>query len=318
MKLSIAGNLSVKNLSGFLYFQLSRYLCRMFYPSNKLLEIKEEIIARLAALYPQHEAENMVNMLIQHFFGLSRVMQQLQMDKRLSESELLMIHKAAGRLLDGEPVQYVLGKTTFYGLELDVSSAVLIPRPETEELVDMIVKGNRNDDIDILDVGTGSGCIALALKNNLVRSRVSAIDISEKALSLARKNAENLHLTIDFRLCDILDTAACRRTIGKKFDLIVSNPPYVLQKEKKQMRDNVLVYEPHSALFVEDDDPLLFYRKIMYFAEKSLIPDGKLYFEINENYAEEIAFLFDKDTFDIPEIRTDIHGKARFLVARAN
>ncbi len=288
----------------------------MFYASNKLADIKREIVSRIAGLYPQGEAENMANMLILHFFGLSRAMQQIYPEKRISESELLLIHKAVKRLLMAEPIQYVLGSTEFYGLKLEVAPDVLIPRPETEELVDIIVKDNKNDNIDILDVGTGSGCIALALKSTLVQSRVTAIDVSEKALALAHRNAENLHLAVDFRQCDILDTEGCRKVFEKKFHIVVSNPPYVLQKEKEQMADNVLKHEPHLALFVADDNPLLFYRKIMYLAEKSLLPEGKLYFEVNENYAEETASLFGGSRFATSEILTDFHGKKRFLIVR--
>jgi len=289
----------------------------MFYASSKLTDIKKEMVSRIAGLYPHREAENMANMLIRHYFGLSRALQQIQIEKRLSESEIFTVHKAVTRLLTAEPIQYVLGVAEFCGMELEVSPEVLIPRPETEELVDIIVKDNRNDVVDLLDVGTGSGCIALALKNALVRSRVTAIDISEKALALARKNASNLRLIVDFRRCDILDTESCLTVLEKKFHIVVSNPPYILQKEKEQMADNVLRYEPHLALFAKDDDPLLFYRKIMHFAEKSLIPGGKLYLEINEKYAEETASLFDEKIFDTPEILTDFHGKKRFLVIRA-
>ncbi len=249
----------------------------MYYASNKLTDIKREMVSRIAGLYPHRQAENMANMVIRHYFGLSRAMQQIQIDKRLSEPEMFTVHKAVTRLLTAEPIQYVLGIAEFYGMELEVSPEVLIPRPETEELVDIIVKNNRCDVVDILDVGTGSGCIALALKNALVRSRVTAIDISEKALTLARKNASSLKLMVDFRRCNILDTESCLSVLEKKFHIVVSNPPYVLQKEKEQMADNVLKYEPHLALFAEDDDPLLFYRKIIRFAEKSLLPGGKLY-----------------------------------------
>jgi len=295
---------------------LSRYLCRMFYTSNQLAGIKRAEITRLTQFYPYHEAENMMNMLIMHFLGLSRVMQQLQVDKQLSESEMLAVHGAVKRLLNNEPIQYVLGDTMFYGLRLEVNANVLIPRPETEELVEIIVKDVHKEDTDILDIGTGSGCIALALKNNLVQSRISAVDISEEALSLARKNAKNLQLDVNFLRCNILDTAACLKTFDKYFDIIVSNPPYVLQKEKEQMSGNVLDYEPHLALFVEDNDPLIFYRKIMRFADKFLRSGGKLYFEINENYAEETAALFCKDIFETPDIQIDINGKKRFIAVR--
>jgi len=275
------------------------------------------MVTLISGLYPQCEAENMANMLIRHCSGLSRAMQQIQVDKRLSGPELLMMHKAVNRLLTAEPIQYVLGSTEFCGLELEVSPEVLVPRPETEELVDIIIKDNQNRKVDILDVGTGSGCIALALKNRLAHSRVTAIDVSEKALALARKNARNHKLAVEFRHCNILDTELCLNKLERKFHIIVSNPPYVLQKEKEQMGDNVLRYEPHLALFVEDDDPLLFYRKIRLFAAQSLKHGGKLYFEINENYAVETASLFDKNTFYTPEILTDLRGKNRFLVVRA-
>ncbi len=271
------------------------------------------MVARLSALYPQREAESMANMLIQHYFGLTRVAQQLQIEKRLSESELLTINKAVARLLKAEPIQYVLGRSTFYGLEMDVSAGVLIPRPETEELVDWVVKGNHNEQADILDVGTGSGCIALALKNTFAGSHVTAVDISEEALAVARKNAERLHLDVDFIRCDILDTPVCQNSLKKEFDIVVSNPPYVLQKEKGQMAGNVLNYEPHEALFVEDDDPLLFYRKIIHFAGQSLRPGGRLYFEVNEKYANETGSLADKNLFEAPEISTDFRGKERFV-----
>lgn len=274
------------------------------------------MVTRMSGIYPLREAENMANMLIQHCFGLSRAMQQLQIDKRLSKREIQILDMAVSRLLLAEPIQYVLGSTEFYGLELEVAPEVLIPRTETEELVDIIIRDNRNEDIDILDVGTGSGCIALALKNTFSHSHVTAIDISEEALMLARRNAKSHNLAVEFKQCNILDTTLCLNVLKRKFHIIVSNPPYVLQKEKEQMADNVLRYEPHMALFVEDNDPQLFYRKIMHFARRSLKPGGKLYFEINENYADETASLFDRDTFDMPEILTDFRGKNRFLMVR--
>ena len=288
----------------------------MFYQSNKLLDIKGEMVARLVHLYPRREAENMVNRLILHLFGMSRVMQQIQVDKRLSESEMLIVHKTIQRLLKGEPIQYVLGVTEFYGLKLAIRPGALIPRPETEELVDMIVKEHRGEEIAVLDIGTGSGCIALALKNSLPRCHVMAVDVSEQALQLARENARQLHLDIDFKLCDILDTETCHAVLDRKFQLIVSNPPYVLQKEKVQMSGNVLNFEPHLALFVADDEPLLFYRKIIKLAGESLMAGGSLYFEINENYAVKTAALFDQRVFEKPLILKDIHGKERFVKAR--
>ena len=278
--------------------------------------IKKEATDSLSGLYPQHEAENMVNLLIRHYFGMSRAGQQLQRDKRLSESELLTFHKAMERLIAAEPIQYVLGSTEFYGLTMEVDPAVLIPRPETEELVDRVIKENPVETRTVLDVGTGSGCIALALKSVLKQSSITAIDISEKALAIARRNAAELDLDIEFRVCDILETEECHTMLGKKFQIIVSNPPYVLQKEKEQMAANVLRYEPGLALFVDDNDPLLYYRKIVEFADKALVSGGKLYFEINEKYARETAALFPREMFYPAEIFVDLRGKERIVRAQ--
>ncbi len=288
----------------------------MVYATNRLAETKKVLVEKLSGIYPRKEAENLMNMLIMHYFGLSRAMQQVQIERRLSGSEMPVMQGAVKRLLNSEPIQYVLGVTEFYGLQIAVGQNVLIPRPETEELVGKIIGGNSGTNLEILDIGTGSGCIALALKEALPMCSITAIDVSVGALSLARKNAKKLNLDIDFRQCNILNTEACWSTLGKSFHIIVSNPPYVLQKEKKRMADNVLKYEPHLALFVEDTDPLLFYREIMDFARKALKPGGKLYLEINANYAVETASLFGKDIFNSPEILTDLHGKSRFLIVR--
>ncbi len=288
----------------------------MIYATNRLSEIKKVLVEKLSGIYPRKEAENLVNMLIMHYYGLSQAIQQVQIERRLSGSEMLIIQGAVKRLLNSEPIQYVLGSTEFYGLQIEVDRDALIPRPETEELVGKIFEDNSGTDFEILDIGTGSGCIALALKNVLPGCNVTAIDVSAGALSLARRNAKKLNLDIDFRQCNILNTGACWSTLGKSFHIIVSNPPYVLQKEKKEMADNVLKYEPHLALFVEDADPLLFYRKIMGFARKALISGGKLYLEINANYADETASLFEKNIFSFPEILADLYGKSRFLIVK--
>ncbi len=282
-----------------------------------MVEIKNELVEKLAGIYPRKEAENLVNMLVRHYYGLSRAMQQVQIERRLSGSEILVIQGAVKRLLSSEPIQYVLGSTEFYDLQIEVDRSVLIPRPETEELVGKIFEDSSGTDFEILDIGTGSGCIALALKNVMPGCNVTAIDVSAGALSLASKNARRLNLDIDFRHCNILNTEACWLTLGKSFHIIVSNPPYVLQKEKEEMADNVLKYEPPLALFVENDAPLLFYRKIMDFARKALISGGKLYLEINANYAAETASLFEKNIiFNSPEILADLHGKSRFLIVK--
>jgi len=288
----------------------------MFYSTNKLSDIKKEAVLKLKGLYSQREAENMLNLLIHHYFNMTRAGQQLHPDKRLSESEMLLLHIAVKRLLNAEPLQYILGSTEFYGLQLEVGPEVLIPRPETEELVDIIIKETPNENLSVLDIGTGSGCIALALKSVLTLNRITAVDVSEQALAVARKNALKMNIDVDFRQCDIMNTTECLQVLPGNFQVIVSNPPYVLKQEKVQMSDNVLEYEPYLALFVENDDPLVFYRKIILLAKKVLHSGGKIYCELNENYAKETASLFDEDIFDIPEILKDIHGKNRFLVTR--
>ncbi len=292
------------------------YLCTMFFSTNRLQELKKGSIVLLSRLYPEKEAENMVNRLILHYLGMSRVDQQLHKDKRLSESEILLFQKAMKRLLTAEPLQYVLGVTDFYGLTLTVGPGVLIPRPETEEMVDRILRKNLPDKIDVLDVGTGSGCIALALKNARKQWHITAVDVSPDAIELAKKNARKTGLAVDFKRCDVLDAEKCFQITGGSFGLIVSNPPYVLKKEKRLMADNVLLYEPETALFVEDDDPLLFYRKTISFSLKALLPGGFIFFEINALFARETARLFDEKTFYAPEIIMDMHGKPRIICAR--
>ncbi len=292
------------------------YLCTMFYSTNSLKEIKEKAIADLSAFYHVHEAHNMVNQLIRHLLGMSRVDQQLDRDKRLSESEMVLFHKAMKRLLAMEPLQYVVGHTDFYGLTLEVGPGVLIPRPETEEMVHRILCEKLPEKISVLDMGTGSGCIALALKSERTAWEVMAVDVSHEAIRQAEKNSEKTGLAVDFRWCDILQVTGCLKKTGKKFDLIVSNPPYVSHAEKKFMAGNVLKYEPEAALFVPDEDPLLFYRQMITFSKEALLPQGLLFFEVNENFASQTAALLENSLFYPPEIIRDIRGKQRFIRAR--
>jgi release factor glutamine methyltransferase len=207
-----------------------------------------------------------------------------------------------------EPIQYILGETEFYGLKLNVNPAVLIPRPETEELVDWILKINSIRNAKILDIGTGSGCIALALKNHLKEGEISGVDISENALKVARENALQNHLNVNFFQSDILKW---KESEWDKFDIVVSNPPYVRMSEKAKMNDNVLHYEPDSALFVSDQDPLVFYRAIAAFASQYLNKNGFLFFEINEYLGEEMKVLMEGFGFESIEIRKDINSKNR-------
>lgn len=226
-----------------------------------------------------------------------------------------IVNKATGivnRTLKGEPLQYILGVAHFYGLKFKVTPATLIPRPETTELVDLIVDNNTDrKDLKVLDLGTGSGCIAISLARNLKFPLVSAIDISSQALAVARENAKTLNVAVDFRQEDILNLPAP----AEKYDIIVSNPPYILTKEAENMDLNVLDYEPHTALFVPDNDPLKFYIPIIEFAERYLDGDGQLYFEINPLCAISLSERVKNAGFRNVEIVKDISGKDRFIYA---
>ncbi len=285
----------------------------MFFTSNLLREIKKESVDRLSGIYNSGEAENIVNRLINFYLGMSRVAQQLNPDKRLSEAEMFLFRKALQRLLAQEPLQYVLGTVAFYGLTLKVGPGVLIPRPETEQLVELILKTPLPGQGRVLDVGTGSGCIPLALKSLKRHWHLTGVDVSAEALALAKENAVLTGLSVDFRECDVLKTEECRQVTGQPFHLIVSNPPYVREQEKSRMAGNVLQYEPWQALFVPDDDPLLFYKKIKDLAGRVLLPGGWLFLELNENLAKETASLFSPEEYPMVEIVTDFREKERFL-----
>jgi release factor glutamine methyltransferase len=211
------------------------------------------------------------------------------------------------------PIQYLLGKTSFYGLDFEVNPAVLIPRPETEELVDWIISYDQihksTKPLRILDIGTGSGCIAISLAKNIPNSQVFAIDVSEKALATAQKNAEINNVKVAFLEENILETD----DLEQQFDIIVSNPPYVRQLEKQEIKKNVLDNEPHLALFVEDNDALVFYRKIAELAQKNLLPNGQLFFEINQYLGKEMMELLEKMGFKNIELRKDIYGNDRMI-----
>jgi len=227
--------------------------------------------------------------------------------------------KAILRLKNFEPIQYIVGETEFYGLPFKVNRHTLIPRPETEELVEWIISGqklitNNPKSITILEVGTGSGCIAISLAKNLPNSRIFALDVSVEALKIARENAEINEVEIEFFQTDILTV----EDLPKQFDIIVSNPPYVRELEKELMQQNVLRYEPESALYVANEDPLVFYRVISKLAKNHLKPNGTLFFEINEYLATEMIALLKSEGFQNIEINKDIFGKDRMLKCSPN
>ena len=269
----------------------------------------------LAMLYNESEADAIFKWVARYYLhGMPSAYYQEKENTMAAEHVALFI-VALEQLRKGKPVQYITGETEFYGLSFQVDESVLIPRPETEELVDLIIKEARNTvkaPLHILDIGTGSGCIAICLKKNLPDSRVAAMDISGDALRIANKNAINNAVDIDFIKDDILEAL----TTGSVYDIIVSNPPYITQREKETMHTNVLAYEPHVALFVTDERPLIFYEAIANFAKHSLKSGGFLFFEINENYGKETRdMLMSKQFVDIALIN-DMQGKNRIIRCR--
>ncbi|MBO7069169.1 MAG: peptide chain release factor N(5)-glutamine methyltransferase [Bacteroidaceae bacterium] len=262
----------------------------------------------LLSVYPQREARALYMLVMEVAFGLSPTQVLTGKDKELSEDNQILLQNIIGRLLRKEPVQYILGQADFCGHTFHVESGVLIPRPETEGLV-RLINLQHPTPCSILDIGTGSGCIAVSLA--LLGHQVTAFDVSAEALCIARKNARELHADVDFRQEDILHPSHTHQL----WDVIVSNPPYICQSEAEQMDSNVLDYEPHMALFVPDDDPLLFYRSIAEYASNHLKPSGHLYFEINEAYPTETASLLEKNDFLQIKVHLDNFRKTRFISA---
>ncbi len=271
------------------------------------------IRAELAPFYPETEITGFIQLIMNSVLGLSYTQMVLEKDRALENSESDQIKAIVERLKTHEPIQYILGVAEFFGLELNVQLGVLIPRPETEELVDWICKTKIPATAKMLDIGTGSGCIPLALKNELPAVEVMAVDVSEDALLIATENAQKHQLEVTFELADILKW---HERSWPRFDVIVSNPPYVMEREKKQMEANVLEYEPGVALFVSDTDPLIFYRTIAQFASKQLNESGYLFFEINENLGDEMVELVKQLGFKSIELRRDLNGKNRMLRCR--
>jgi len=279
----------------------------------RIREYRSYFVDALAPVYDLEEAESFFYLVLEDKKKLKRIDLALNPEAAFSEGEIAQWNEILEKLKQYIPVQYILGKAHFYGLEFEVNENVLIPRPETEELVDWIISNNSNSaNLKILDIGTGSGCIAISLAKNLPQVNVSAIDVSEKALSTAQKNAENNQVKIDFQFKDILKT----EDLEQQFDIIVSNPPYVRNLEKEEIKQNVLDHEPHLALFVDDHDALVFYRKIAELAQKNLSPNGQLYFEINQYLGKEMMDLLEKNGFQQMELRKDIYGNHRMVFGR--
>lgn len=265
----------------------------------------------LSPRYGTGEARAMVRLMFHALKGWDLTAITINSDRPVSSWLREKAEEVVGRLLKGEPLQYILGEARFYGMDLKVSPDVLIPRHETEELVDIIVDENKDPDLRVLDVGTGSGAIAIALSRNLPFSHVTALDISQRALDVAESNAARLHADVTFVHADIFSHSPA----DGSFDIIVSNPPYIAESERKDMDSNVLDYEPASALFVPDSDPLIYYSRISTIGEKALRSGGRLYFEINPLFADKLRSLLVADGYSDVRIIQDISRRSRFAAA---
>ena len=277
-------------------------------------EAIQTTVASIGTLYEPREANNIAVLLLESITGYSKMDQFLHRNEPIPDAGLLLFQDAITRLSKGEPIQYVMGKTWFMDLDLKVNEHTLIPRPETEELVEKISQYTislKLEQIHILDIGTGSGCIGIALAKKHPQAKITCIDISHGALLIAAENASSNGVSIHCKQVNILNPNEWQ-ALGE-FNIIVSNPPYITQKEASTMHTNVLSYEPHTALFVEDNDPLIFYKSIREFALSHLIQKGALFFEINEHLGAETLAIFETDFRT--ELHQDMQGKNRMISA---
>ena len=279
----------------------------------KIKQYRTQFIKELSPFYDAYEAESFFYLILEDKHKLRQIDLALNHDLTFSEADFIVWNSILEELKKEVPIQYLLGKTHFYGLEFEVNENVLIPRPETEELVEWVINENKAIDkkkkIKILDIGTGSGCIAISLAKNLPNAEVYAIDVSKKALETAKRNAISNKVEIIFMLKNVLEL----EILKSNYDIIVSNPPYVRNLEKEEIKKNVLDYEPHLALFVEDNDALIFYRKIASLAQKNLLENGQLYFEINQYLGKEMTVLLEEMNFKNIELRKDIYDNDRMI-----
>jgi release factor glutamine methyltransferase len=272
----------------------------------------------LKNIYESREATNIADWVFESITGINRLKRLTNKTSEMDSSKSKLLDESLQRLLSYEPLQYVLNEAWFFKMKLFVNKEVLIPRPETEEFVEWILDDIRKHvryqgaDIHIVDIGTGSGCIAIALKKEIPGSTIYSIDISEPALRVARQNAEAHMVKIDFLQLNFLDESNWDKL--NSFDIIVSNPPYIPEGEKIKLDKNVVMHEPHLALFVENSNPFIFYKKIIMFASEHLLPGGKVYVEVHEDYSGEVANLFLKENFKT-RLKKDLHGRDRMICA---
>lgn len=276
-----------------------------------LTKTRDLFFISLEGKYALEEINAFYYIFCEEILGFSKIDAALNRDFCLSSSHQNILQETISRLLKFEPIQYIYGVAHFYHLKFKVTSEVLIPRPETEELVDIVIKNTKNQAVKILDIGTGSGCISISLAKNLALAEVSAIDISENALQIAIENALLNNVKVQFIQKDILNTGQ----LTQKYDIIISNPPYVKEDEKKEMNRNVLEYEPALALFVSNIDPLIFYKKIALLAFNHLNDQGILYLEINQSLGKEMIELVKHIGFKEVNLKKDFLGNDRFILA---
>ena len=273
--------------------------------------LRDYIANELQEVYSPSEISTITRMILTTKLNISLAESISYKINNLSDQQLKIIIEIIGRLKLLEPIQYIFGETEFYNLRFLVNKHVLIPRPETEELVEWIINEEGNKNISLLDIGTGSGCIAVSLAKNITNAKVFAWDISTPALEVANRNAKLNNISISFSQADILQTKTSEHT----FDVIVSNPPYITEQEKSIMHSTVIEHEPSLALFVPNDNPLLFYKHISDFANNSLNNGGRIYFEINQYYAEETKQMLNERGFKDIQLKTDLAGNKRMIRA---
>ena len=276
---------------------------------KKVSDILPYFLNELSDLYPENELKSIMYISIDFHLELTKSGTILQSDKILKNDEISVLINVVDRLKKMEPIQYILSETEFYGLSFYTKKEILIPRSETEELVDWIIKDNKGSNKKYLDIGTGSGCIIISLAKNL-KGTFDAIDVSEETIRISDKNIVNNQVNVNLKKTDILHSE-----LEGEWDVIVSNPPYVLNSEKELMNKNILNWEPNLALFVEDDNPLLFYKEIAKKSSNVLRKNGLLYFEINEKFGKEIINLLEVIGFVNIELKKDINGKDRMVKA---
>lgn len=277
------------------------------------LQLKKELQNTLKDIYDPLEINSLFFRLLEHYTHTTKTHYLAFPEKKLTDEQIQTLQKAIKQLENNVPLQYILGSCEFYGNSYQVTSDVLIPRQETEELVHWIIEStDKNKKIKILDIGCGSGCIVISLAKNLPNACLSAIDISQKTLDITKENAQRNKVSLEFIKADILKLPS----FNKKFDIIVSNPPYIREKEKIEIHNNVLQYEPHLALFVSDEEPLLFYDKISDFALQHLSQKGKIYFEINQYLAQQTKELLETKGFRDIVLKKDLNGNSRMIKAQ--